>query len=1108
MSMLLSKEHRITEKGMMEFQPFGKRPDGGTIHDLSGIVIKADIELMEKLVSRTQGPSAALRAVEELVRRLNERIPNRAYHVTAEVLKNPWNGYSNEFVAFLAEFCITISGEPRLMFEVGRQQAISPIIQVLGRPFSVPQIYNMSAYFSQRYAKDSFLVEAVTVSDRSAILRMTFNERMHQHFGPYRRRCASIWCDAVKGYFVGVPEQFHKLPPAVVKDLLCMAEGDDRCEWEVTWSSREKGGALPRSVLSVARKVLRSEIEQKELVMAEQVKTLDARHVELRETYVQQQQLTAELQRRVDQLTTLHESGLVFASILDRETLIENVLDTVIEKLRYDRGMIWLFDHKRKVLYDAHVRGLTKETADFAQSLEISVTDPESLEGRVLLKGEPVLVSDIQQVWDRLHPLNQELARLTKAKSVISVPLKVKSQVLGSLTVDRTGEEVLTQEDLNLVGTLASQVAIALDNTYAYRQIEELIAGLETKVHERTAELAEANEKLKELDRLKSEFFANISHELRTPLTLSFGAFKTLLKSPLAQECKDIIVSGTRNTSRLLYLINELLELARFDSGRVALKKRPLDITVLIRDIAASFESSYRQRIHLFGFGEPVAIEADSDQIKKVIYNLLSNAIKFTDPEEGRVWIRLRKGTDTVTLEVEDNGIGIPRDQLDRIFERFTQVETSTTRRYEGTGIGLALVKEIVKLHGGTIAVASELGHGSTFSITLPIGTLTGHEIIPAGDAGEETVLPLGYETPSGQESPMPPQTSDDYGQPCLLVAEDNPDMRSYLKAILRKHYRIVTAKDGAEALEQAQRVRPDLILTDVMMPKMSGYDLLQAVRADKGLRSVPVIFLTARAGTDARIESLDAGADDYLSKPFDELELLARVGNLIRARAQERELAQLQKEKIARFLPLNLADMIMSGEHEDFLKGHRREITVVFIDLRGFTAFVETTDPEEVMTVLREYQTVMGHLVAEYGGTLERFVGDAVMIYFNDPLPCPNHAQQAVKMAIAMRQAIDEMRGEWKQRGIQLGAGIGIATGYATIGAVGFEGRLDYAAIGPVTNLAARLCSEAQHGQILVSDRVLSFVKEFVLVEAKGELTLKGVQRPVAVSQVVGMST
>jgi class 3 adenylate cyclase len=332
--------------------------------------------------------------------------------------------------------------------------------------------------------------------------------------------------------------------------------------------------------------------------------------------------------------------------------------------------------------------------------------------------------------------------------------------------------------------------------------------------------------------------------------------------------------------------------------------------------------------------------------------------------------------------------------------------------------------------------------------------------------------------------------------------------MRSYVERILHKHYRIASAKDGAEALEQAQRLRPELILTDVMMPKMSGHDLLQAVRADKVLHSTPVIFLTARAGTEARVESLEAGADDYLSKPFDEPELLARVGNLIRARAQERELVKLQKEKVAKFLPPNLAEMIMSGEHEDFLKGHRREISVLFIDLRGFTAFVETAAPEEVMTILREYQTVMGRLIAECGGTLERFVGDAVMVYFNDPLPCPNHAQQAVKLAVAMRRAVDLLREDWKKRGIHLGAGIGIATGYATIGAIGFEGRQDYAAIGPVTNLAARLCSEAQHGQILVSDRVLSIVKEFVLVESLGELTLKGVQRPVAVSQVVTLRT
>ena len=287
------------------------------------------------------------------------------------------------------------------------------------------------------------------------------------------------------------------------------------------------------------------------------------------------------------------------------------------------------------------------------------------------------------------------------------------------------------------------------------------------------------------------------------------------------------------------------------------------------------------------------------------------------------------------------------------------------------------------------------------------------HVFAVSDEEDEQTFLPLRSEEKQ-DDGVLSPAISN-MNAPLVLVVDDNADMRSYVERILRKEYRIVLAKDGAEAFEQAQRLRPELIVTDVMMPKMSGHDLLQAVRADKGLRSIPVIFLTARAGTEARIESLDAGADDYLSKPFDELELLARVGNLIRARAQERELVQLQKEKISRFLPPNLAEMIMSGEHDDFLKGHRREITVLFIDLRGFTAFVEMAAPEEVMTILRDYQTVMGHLIAEYGGTLERFVADAVMVYFNDPLPCPNHAEQAVKLALAMRQAMDSLRNEWK---------------------------------------------------------------------------------------------
>lgn len=618
-------------------------------------------------------------------------------------------------------------------------------------------------------------------------------------------------------------------------------------------------------------------------------------------------------------------------------------------------------------------------------------------------------------------------------------------------------------------------------------------------------ELQASNQKLLDLDRLKSEFFANISHELRTPLTLCLGSFRTLARLAPSAESRELALTGTRNASRLLYLINELLDLARFDSGRAQIKKQWFNLCALVRNVAANFESSGRRRVHLRGMSQLVPIEADPRQMKKVLYNLLSNAFKFSDPEEGQVWIGLTEKPDSIDLSVEDNGIGIPREHLDRVFDRFTQVEGSATRRYEGTGIGLALVKEVVASHGGRVGVDSIVGQGSTFTVTLP---RTGRPPGIIDDLGDEDAFEIPVASPAGLES-LPeatiPPTSGDH-LPLVLAADDNPDMRRYLQRILSNRYRVVLAKDGAEAWDLARAHKPDMILTDAMMPKMSGDDLLKAVRGDEQLRSTPVIFLTARAGTEARVETLEAGADDYLAKPFDEHEVFARVGNLIRARAQERELLALQQEQLKRFLPVQVADLLLSGHAEQVLKSRRKEITVLFIDLRGFTAFADSADPEDVMAVLRQYQGEMGRIVTAYQGTLERFSGDAMMIFFNDPLPLPNHPEQAVRMAIAMRDRVSQLQDGWKRYGFDLGAGVGIATGYATLGVVGFEKRTDYAAIGKVTNLAARLCGEAQHGQILVSGRVHELVKPLVRADPVGDMKLKGFQAPVATYNIVGL--
>ncbi|TAJ22857.1 MAG: hypothetical protein EPO64_12645, partial [Nitrospirae bacterium] len=316
---LLPKERRIIEKGMMECRPFGKDADGQPIRDHTGIVMKACVDYLEEYVGRTHGEEAGKHAVEELVCRLNERIPDRLYHVTSPSLRNPWNSYSFEFAAFKAEFCRDISQDSQFTFKMAREKVISPIIQALGRLFSIRQIYKLSPHFAQRFhgnhaGEEVYTVETVSVSDHSAILRMTFKERAYHQFGPYLRACAKIWCDAHKGYFVAVPEQFHHAPAATVTDRTCIAEGDDCCEWEVVWAEKKPIPDIQRwSVLDwLAGQAFREETAKREKVIEEQLQSLDSWQEELKEAYVQQQQLTADLQRKVDQLTTLHEASAAF----------------------------------------------------------------------------------------------------------------------------------------------------------------------------------------------------------------------------------------------------------------------------------------------------------------------------------------------------------------------------------------------------------------------------------------------------------------------------------------------------------------------------------------------------------------------------------------------------------------------------------------------------------------------------------------------------------------------------------------------------------------------------------------------------------------------------
>jgi adenylate cyclase len=354
-----------------------------------------------------------------------------------------------------------------------------------------------------------------------------------------------------------------------------------------------------------------------------------------------------------------------------------------------------------------------------------------------------------------------------------------------------------------------------------------------------------------------------------------------------------------------------------------------------------------------------------------------------------------------------------------------------------------------------------------------------------------------------------------------ILVVDDTPSNVKLLADVLRaRGYEVVTAANGAEALARTERDAPDLVLLDVMMPGMSGYDVCRKIRENPATSTLPVVMVTALDPTQERVKGIEAGADDFLTKPIHQPEIIARVRSLLRIKALHDELtdlnrtlearvadqvAQLERlSRLKRFFSPALAEAIVDGGADDPLKSHRRDIVVVFLDLRGFTAFAETAEPEEVMGVLREYHAAMGEAILAHEGTLERFTGDGMMIFFNDPVPVPNPQERAVRMALAMRARVDELTTRWRKLGFDLDFGVGIAQGYATIGAIGFEGRWDYGAIGTVTNLAARLCGEARPGQILVSRRLHGAVEALVDAEPAGELTLKGFAKPVAAFNVL----
>jgi adenylate cyclase len=366
---------------------------------------------------------------------------------------------------------------------------------------------------------------------------------------------------------------------------------------------------------------------------------------------------------------------------------------------------------------------------------------------------------------------------------------------------------------------------------------------------------------------------------------------------------------------------------------------------------------------------------------------------------------------------------------------------------------------------------------------------------------------------------------------PLILVVDDLPQNVRLLDAVLSPHgFRVATASSGKEALDVLGKEHPDLVLLDILMPGIDGYEVCRRIRENPETAFLPVIMITASEGEEKR-RAIESGADDFIHKPFDQAELLARVRSLVRVKRyhdtienQAAELARWNREleqrvrdqveqlervgRLRRFLPAQLADLIVSSGDESFLNGHRREITVMCCDLRGFTAFAETGEPEDVWEILGEYHAALGDLISRFEGTLERFTGDGLVVFFNDPIPCDDAPLRSVRMALAMRQRVQELADGWQRRGHKLAFGVGIAQGYATLGRIGFADRFDYASIGSVTNMAARLCAEAAPWQMLISQRVKAAAEDLVVSRFVGELSLRGFLQPVPAFEVSGLDS
>jgi PAS domain S-box-containing protein len=559
-------------------------------------------------------------------------------------------------------------------------------------------------------------------------------------------------------------------------------------------------------------------------------------------------------------------------------------------------ALLYLRDATGTTLELCGVSGLDKNFTAFPQQFDLGGT-VDSWQFAQAASGETVVIDDIA---GRLQLPGGPWGEPVGSALVMPIASSGQTASLGVLVAGVSPNRALDENYLSFYELLASQVSVAIRNSQSYEE------------ERRRAEA------LSQLDRAKTEFFSNVSHEFRTPLTLMLGPLEEAMKADLPPAQQEQLSVVQRNSLRLLHLVNTLLDFSRIEAGRAQATYRPTDLAVLTTELASTFRSAVEQaglslKVDCPPLLEPVYV--DREMWEKIVLNLLSNAYKFT--LQGDIAVSLRAAGESVELQVCDTGSGIPPEELPHLFERFHRVRGVRSRTHEGTGIGLSLVQELVKMHGGEVRVQSTVGQGTTFLVSIPTGTAH----LPADHISEQE---SGATTPRGVEEALSwlPLTAAESASANeivpsfsthILLVDDNADMRDYVKRLLQERYTVEVVSNGREALQVLRERVPDLVLTDVMMPEVDGFELLRVLRAEVRTKEVPVILLSARAGEESRVEGLQHGADDYLVKPFSARELLARVEANLNGSKLRRESAHRQVEDILE----SITDAFYAVDHQ-----------------------------------------------------------------------------------------------------------------------------------------------------------------------------------------------